>query len=51
MTAHLEPFYLDEGRALGLAGDAWADGPKVETAWLSGHLLGAELGRHLLDSD
>ena len=51
MTAHLEPFYLDEGRALGLAGDAWADGPKVETAWLSGHLLGAELGRRLLDSD
>jgi predicted NAD/FAD-dependent oxidoreductase len=51
MTAHVEPFYLDEGRALGLAGDAWADGPKVETAWLSGHLLGTELARRLLDSD
>ena len=51
MTAHLEPFYLEEGRALGLAGDAWAAGPKVETAWLSGHLLGGELARRLLDSD
>jgi predicted NAD/FAD-dependent oxidoreductase len=51
MTAHLEPFYLDEGRALGLAGDAWAAGPKVETAWLSGHLLGDALARRLLDSD
>jgi predicted NAD/FAD-dependent oxidoreductase len=51
MTAHLEPFYLDEGRALALAGDAWAAGPKVETAWLSGHLLGEALARRLLDSD
>lgn len=51
MVAHVEPFYLDERLSLGLAGDAWADGPKVETAWLSGHLLGAELGRRLLDSD
>lgn len=51
MNAHLEPYYLEEGRALGLAGDAWAAGPKVETAWLSGHLLGAELARRLLDSD
>lgn len=51
MAAHVEAFYLDEERLLGLAGDAWADGPKVETAWLSGHLLGAELARRLLDSD
>jgi len=51
MAAHVEPFYLEESRLLGLAGDAWADGPKVETAWLSGHELGAELARRLLDSD
>ncbi|MEY4137746.1 MAG: hypothetical protein RL205_1874 [Actinomycetota bacterium] len=51
MAAHQEPFHLEETRLLGLAGDAWADGPKVETAWLSGHLLGAELARRLLDSD
>jgi predicted NAD/FAD-dependent oxidoreductase len=51
MAAHVEAFYLDEERLLGLAGDAWADGPKVETAWLSGHLLGGELARRLLDSD
>lgn len=49
MAAHREPFHLEEGRLLGLAGDAWADGPKVETAWLSGHLLGTELARRLLD--
>ena len=51
MTAHQEPFHLEESRLLGLSGDAWADGPKVETAWLSGHLLGRELARRLLDSD
>ncbi len=50
MAAHREPFHLEGGRLLGLAGDAWADGPKVETAWLSGHLLGGELARRLRDS-
>lgn len=50
MAAHQEPFHLEEARLLGLAGDAWADGPKVETAWLSGHLLGTELARRLLDA-
>lgn len=49
MAAHQEPFHLEEARLLGLAGDAWADGPKVESAWLSGHLLGAEIARRLLD--
>lgn len=49
MAAHPEPYYLEQGRLLGLAGDAWADGPKVETAWLSGHLLGSELARRLTD--
>jgi len=51
MVAHGEPYFLGESHLLGLAGDAWADGPRVETAWLSGHLLGTELARRLLDSD
>lgn len=51
MAAHSEPFHIEETRHLALAGDAWADGPKVETAWLSGHLLGSELARRLLNSD
>jgi renalase len=51
MAAHSEAYYLDEDRLLALGSDAWAAGPKVETAWLSGHLLGTELGRRLLDSD
>ena len=29
---------------LGLAGDAWSGGPRVEAAWLSGHRLGAGTG-------
>ena len=43
MSASTEPFFLDERIGLGLAGDAWAGGPRVETAWLSGHLLGHAL--------
>lgn len=46
LAAHPEPCFLDP-RGLGLAGDAWADGPRVETAWLSGHLLGQRLGQGL----
>lgn len=29
--------------AIGLAGDAWADGPRTEAAWRSGHELGQRL--------
>ena len=43
LTASAEPFFLDPDVSLGLAGDAWADGPRIETAWLSGHLLGHAL--------
>jgi len=31
---------------IGLAGDAWAGGPRVEAAWLSGRALGRTLGRN-----
>ncbi len=36
-----EPFHLGPAR-VGLCGDGWG-APKVETAWLSGHLLGQAL--------
>jgi predicted NAD/FAD-dependent oxidoreductase len=37
-----EPFAYADG--VGLAGDAWAGGPRIEAAWLSGKAL----GRHLV---
>ena len=36
-----EPFHLGPAR-VGLCGDGWGS-PRVETAWLSGHLLGQQL--------
>ena len=43
LAAAAESYWLHEVVALGVAGDAWADGPRVEAAWLSGHRLGAAL--------
>jgi len=43
MAAHEEPYWLSPDRRVGVAGDAWADGPRVEAAWLSGHALGQAL--------
>ena len=42
-----EPFALTA--SIGLCGDSWcpAGAPRVESAWLSGHRLGTELGRRL----
>lgn len=40
MSAHPDPFWLSDDGRVGVAGDAWADGPRVEAAWLSGHALG-----------
>ncbi len=40
-----EPFHLDD-EGIGLCGDGWGS-PKVETAWLSGHLLGERLAAAL----
>ena len=51
LAAHREAFHLQADSMLGLAGDAWADGPRVETAWLSGHLLGEQMAHLLGDSD
>ncbi|HEV8025073.1 MAG TPA: NAD(P)-binding protein [Candidatus Nanopelagicales bacterium] len=38
-----EPYWLHPELPLGLAGDAWAGGPRVEAAWLSGRALGGAL--------
>ena len=43
MAAHHALFWRDSHSALGIAGDAWADGPKVEAAWRSGNALGRAL--------
>jgi len=43
MSALPDPYWMSEEAPIGLAGDAWADGPRVEAAWLSGHALGGAL--------
>ncbi len=45
-TPHDEPFGLHES-LVGVCGDGWGAKPRVEQAWLSGHLLGTELARRL----
>ena len=46
-AASAEPFWLHDRAAVGTAGDAWAGGPKVEAAWVSGHRLGRALAERL----
>lgn len=43
LAAHPEPFWMHDDAPLGIAGDLWAEGPRVEAAWLSGHALGLAL--------
>jgi len=43
LSASDEPYWLHDSALLGHAGDAWAGGPRVEAAWLSGRLLGRTL--------
>lgn len=47
VTAAAEPCFLDPQVPIGLAGDAWAGGPRVEAAWLSGRALGEALAGRL----
>ena len=42
-SAHPESFWISDDGTRALAGDGYAGGPKIETAWLSGHRLGLEL--------
>lgn len=44
---HSVPFGLSES-GIGACGDAWGPKPRIEQAWLSGHLLGEELLRRAL---
>ena len=46
LTARVERFGFVEG--IGLAGDAWAGGPRTESAWLSGHALGSHLAQQVV---
>lgn len=39
ITAHAEPFWRDPVARIGVSGDAWFSGPRIETAWLSGRAL------------
>lgn len=39
-AARPAPHFLDPSLGIGLAGDSWHDGPRLETAWLSGRSLG-----------
>lgn len=43
LAASGDAHWLHEDAILGVAGDAWAGGPRVEAAWLSGRSLGLEL--------
>ncbi len=43
MDADPEAAWVHPDLRLGMAGDAWAGGPKVESAWLSGRALAAAL--------
>jgi renalase len=43
IAGNAEPYWRDPNYRLGLAGDGWHDGPRIEAAWLSGTALGADL--------
>ena len=45
LAAAVDPYWMHDEVPFGVAGDAWADGPKVEAAWLSGHRLGQALAQ------
>lgn len=43
LDAEADLYWRHAHLPLGMAGDAWAGGPRVEAAWLSGHALGLAL--------
>lgn len=45
LAARPESFHFDG--VVGLCGDAWHGGPRIETAWLSGRALGNAMGKAL----
>ena len=50
LIAWADECYLDDDVNIGLASDAWAGGPRVETAWLSGTALGQRIAERLAAS-
>lgn len=48
LAAHVEPFWMSADAPLGVAGDMWSDGPRVEAAWLSGTALGEALAARMV---
>ena len=42
-----EDYWVHPDLPVGLAGDAWAGGPRVEAAWLSGRALGREMAANV----
>jgi hypothetical protein len=46
-SAHAEPFWLHPDLPIGVSGDEWAAGPRVESAWLSGTALGVAMADRL----
>lgn len=47
LNAWADECYLDGDVNIGLASDAWAGGPRVETAWQSGAALGKRIAERL----
>lgn len=47
LIAHEDPFWLSPDGLVGVAGDLWAAGPRVEAAWLSGTALGRALASRM----
>lgn len=48
LASFVDEYFLDEDIPLGMAGDAWFDGPRMEAAWCSGDALGHALAARLL---
>lgn len=47
LIAWADDCYLDDDTNVGLASDAWAGGPRIETAWQSGTALGQRMAERL----
>jgi renalase len=47
LEGRVEGHWIHEDAPLGVAGDAWAGGPRVEAAWLSGRSLGRALAARM----
>ena len=46
-VARAQAHHFDADLSVGLAGDSWSSGPRIEAAWLSGRSLGRAAASHL----